>query len=345
VVWFTLCLALYPEGSESQFGPLNVLVNGGFDILRNASYSPRPFDYDYGTGAVNVLWNLTHPSEVIGGRHSERFVAHEVVPLLGLDPRYGQFAPNWFSHTLGEAMLSRRLGAWFDQRGVPYGRVAGIATVMAMQWLNEVVENDRYRGANADPIADLLLFNPLGMVLFSLDSAWRFFRGPIQLNYWPGQAAMDPRDGALVNHGENYAFKFSLGDWTPARAFFYIGQQGLGGLCWPFGVLGTVSVGAGIRLLELERVAEDGYPVLIPAGGFNTELGLFWDRNESLLASVLLGWPSSPTVTVNVYPNVVGPVGFFVSTSRVDGWVLGLTSAALPLVPGVQIGRDRPPSL
>ena len=49
------------HGSQSTFGPLQVILNSGFDILRSGSYPNSLTQIDFATGFVNVLDNILNP--------------------------------------------------------------------------------------------------------------------------------------------------------------------------------------------------------------------------------------------------------------------------------------------
>lgn len=333
-------------GSQSQFNPATVLVNGSFDILRNISYTSSPFEVDYRTGFANLADNLIHPWRVARDGQFGRFIAHEVVPYRGLEARYGHWVPNLTLHLLGESMVYRGLSEWYAARGAAWPRLWGMLSVVAAQLTNEAVENGSYRGVNMDPLADVFIYNILGLVLFSFDEVARFFSGPATIAYWPGQAALDLRSGVLFNHGENYAFKISLGSWTRLRLFAYFGQEGLFGLSLPLGGGHTVSCGVGPRLLELEEDIAPGPRVLVPKQGlFNVDAAIFWDRHESLMASLLVGGPEDFIVRLNIYPGVLQfgeyTVGLYVLSGAYEGLAGGLTFRYVPVMPGLLFRRDR----
>ncbi len=333
-------------GSEAQFNPFTVWVNSGFDILAKPSYRRSVLEVEYQAGFRNVFDNLNNGVARVRRVGIERVVAHEVFPYRGIDSQHGQWIPNVFGHMLGEGMLSRKLSDWYELQNVPYPRLWGLATLVATQFLNEAAENGSYKGTNLDPVVDLGLFNLLGYLLFVTDEVAGFFAGPVQLNYWPGQAVLDLRSGELFNHGENFAFKLWLGDWTNLRGFFYFGGAGLFGLSLPLGVHDAVSVAAGPHLMWMKPNMVNGNRWLQPAGDMNWDLALFWDRNESLLASVQGGGMSTRFVALNVYPGVwrLGPVGIgaYAFCSEDVGTAVGLTVQAVPVVPGVILGRETP---
>lgn len=338
------------DGSELSFNPLTVLINGGFDITRNPSYTSRLADIQYGTGLENVAFNLANPQWAIPADQLGRVVAHEIIPYQGLESRYGQWIPNVLLHTIGEGMLYRKTSEWYRARCFPSPKVLGAITLLTMQMLNEVVENGAYRGPNADPVLDVYLFNTLGYLLFSFDAVAAFFSGPVQLNYWPGQPVFDLNRGVLFNHGENYAFEVTLGDWTQVRAFAYFGAEGLFGLSVPW-ERHVISFGLGTRLLELqvdEGGGDEATRILRPDGEMNLAGGLFLEKEHSLLASLQLGGGNRPMAAFNLYPSVLRlgsfKFGLYATGGEEEGYSAGFTLGGAPLVPGVLIA-PRPESV
>lgn len=334
-------------GSDAQFSPLTAYVNGSFDILRNLSYQHDLRRIDYVAGAQNVWFNSAHPIDALGKIGIGNFTAHEVIPFRGLETQYGQFVPNWFMHALGEGMLYRKLEDWYAFQGVPHARVAALATTVAMQWTNEIVENGSYRGTGADSIADILLFNVAGYLLFSVDDVARVFRHRARLLYWPGQAVIAAPGLRLVNQGENFAFQVDVG-LKDLRLFGYFGVQGLFGATLPVSRSGDhVSVGVGYRLLELRAHDVEGVRTMLPGERGGWEGGLFWDRDGSLLLSAIAGAPPVPSLHVNVYPGVLSvggaTFGMFAKASQLEGISGGLLVGRVPV--GLGAWHDEPVGL
>ena len=151
-------------GSQSTFGPLQVILNSGFDILRSGSYPNSLTKIDFATGFINVWDNMLNPIDNIRATQPwSDFVAHEIFPYKAFNPDHGHFVPNYFLHTIGEGMLFRQLTEYYHREGSDYPRTSALLTLFSAQLLNEIVENSGHRGPNVDPIADLLIFQPLGL--------------------------------------------------------------------------------------------------------------------------------------------------------------------------------------
>jgi hypothetical protein len=330
-------------GSESQFHPVQASIHVAFDILRSASYQDGPFEIDYGTALANVANNLGSPFEAIennGG--AGEFVAHEVFPYKGLSRDYGQWIPNYTLHALGEGMLYRKLSSWYEAHGVPAPRFFGLLNLALAQFVNEAVENGNFTGPNTDPVADFYIFNPIGYVLFSFDAVAKFFSTTVKLSYWPDQAVLDITSGHLVNVGSNYSFKLVLPK-TNWRLFYYTGADGLFGLSIPTSKTESISLGVGTRMFTMTgQYTEAGGRTMIP-DDLQVEMGVFWDRNESLLSSVTVAGPTHPRVAVNVYPGLLKFSGFtfglYAAAGYYDGLSAGLTFAWSPLGFGFQTGE------
>ncbi|MEI9942460.1 MAG: hypothetical protein WDO69_35040 [Pseudomonadota bacterium] len=329
-------------GSDSEFNPVQATLHLSFDILRNASYQDSPFKMAYATGFENVAKNLAHPFDAIeksGG--TAEFIGREVFPIKGLNSAHGQWIPNYTLHALGEASVYRRLWSWYASRGVPAPWLFGLLNTAAAQFFNEMAENSHFRGPNTDPVADVYIFNPIGYVLFSLDPVARFFSTTVKLDFWPQQATFDVVHQKLLNTGGNYSFKFPLPK-TDLKLFYYTGTDGLFGLTIPTRNGEAVSVAAGTHLYTIRPVyTEQGGRIILP-DDLEFSVGAFWDRNESLLASVQLIGPKHPTMLANVYPGLLSVAGFrfglFGCAGYYDGVAMGLSISWLPLGPGFAVG-------
>jgi hypothetical protein len=75
------------------------------------------------------------------------------------------------------------------------------------------------------------------------------------------------------------------------------------------------------------------------------EIGVFWDRDGSLLASAIATVVGPAALHVNVYPRALpgalsSDLGFFGRCSELDGCMGGVTWAPLPL--GLGWSADKP---
>ena len=334
-----------PYGTEAAFGPLNVLLNSGFDILRSGSYQNRLGRIDFRGGAENIIDNSLHPNtnvELSGGWAD--FVAHEVFPYKAFDPDHGHFVPNYFLHVVGEGLLFRKLEEWYDRENYPAPTLSALATIFATQFLNEAVENGSYRGANNDPIADILIFNPLGWLLFSSDSVARFFSTTLKTGFWPGQPSLDLRTMSLYNAGESYYFKVGLNEDESVSFFNYMGAEGLTGLSFRYLEEDHLTVAAGYRVVWMNATVDEDHRSIVPEQPGNWVASFFWDRNDSLLFSIKVGITAEPTLRMNLYPGVVefagGELGAFLWTSPGEGVIAGVSFSVSPLGLAVQGGGD-----
>ena len=71
--------------------------------------------------------------------------------------------------------------------------------------VNEMYSHPGLEQGSAATAADLLLFDPLGIFLFSHDGVARFFAQRLRATIWSSQAGLTER-GELVNNGNNIIF-------------------------------------------------------------------------------------------------------------------------------------------
>jgi hypothetical protein len=328
-------------GSEASFNPGSTLLNMGFDITRSNTYDHQILGMDLATGFNNTLRNLAHPVDAIERTGGVReFIAHELLPIKGMTARYSQWVPNYFLHLLGEGMLYRKMAEWYEREGYATPRIWAMSTMLASALMNETVENGSFVGGNTDPIADLYFFNPMGWLLFSDDNVASFFSSTIEIGYWPGQPALALSDLGIYNAGESYFFRYDPGPNGGSRLFAYIGTEGMGGLTLGSDTKTAFTVAAGYRTTELIPVEENGARIMVASARHsNLVMGVFWEKNSSLLASAKVDLGFDPAVRVNIYPGVIPtgrvPFGMFTWASRSGGLVTGISIGHLPIGVGV----------
>jgi hypothetical protein len=341
-------------GSESQFGPLNVFVNVGFSVVGKAGgfHIISPFDVNYGSSAKELWSSYIHVDRIPQG-----YGTYGKYAFIEWFPTAIPSWPNYALHILGEGMLSRKLYEYnLDQGMSPlWARVGAIATIVLAQQMNELLESKSV--PVGDALSDTVVNNTLGIILFSFDGfAGLFANEYLNLYYWPGQALLDVRDGALYNNSESYLLRATLGGWTRARINLLLGIPSQGfGLSYP--VRGEESVGFLIinqpplvpahpyvrgpqleRIRYVPRTPASTEPVAT-ADASQTALRLTWDRGGSLLATLELGFPVRPNVVANIYPGFVraGPVQFggYVYADK-DIRAFALTVSTISVMPAMR---------
>jgi hypothetical protein len=201
-------------------------------------------------------------------------------------------------------MEYRMIAEWYDSHGFEFPRTASLLTVAAQHFLNEVIENNSYVGRTVDPIADLYIFDPLGVVLFSLEPVCQFFSETLNMADWSYQPAYNPTLGNLEDAGQNFIFKYKFPFARRYALFYECGMNGLAGISYEFKNGQWFTLAAGMRNSEDVTVTDE-------TGGrkqtatMKWNAGFFYDKNNSLLFSILASGQRSYRLVTNVYP------GFF----------------------------------
>ncbi|MFH1851294.1 MAG: hypothetical protein ABIA75_03025 [Candidatus Neomarinimicrobiota bacterium] len=320
-------------GTELLFNPVTLLLNGSFDILRNGARTKDITAIDYRAGYENVIANISDPLNRIRRYGVEEFIAHEIFPVRGSDFNYIQYWPNYATHVFGNGMQYVKAAEWYDFHGFdkPY-LLSGITTT-AYQFLNEVVEHSSRATLNVDPIADLLIFNPVGLALFSLPATRRFFSETTQLLDWSLQPMLAPATGFLENAGQQYALKYPLPGSARVKGFVFWGIQGMVGasLARPDGEALSLAAGVIVNNLREKRLNR----VAFMAPHLDGAIGLFHDRNNSLLYSVIISGPRLPNCRVNIFPGIIrtrwGSPGIYCGFGQWDGLLVGIGWAVSPV--------------
>jgi hypothetical protein len=320
-------------GSESLINPGSLIVNGGFDILQSASHSRRFSTIKMGTGFRNVLDNLADPFTQIDKFGWDRFIGQEVFPT-SLRIEDAQWFPNYTLHFIGGGMDARMMYEWYQLHQVPYPALFAGLTVATYHLVNEAVENDLFVGPNVDPIADIYLFNLGGALLFTSDAVAEFFSGTLHMTAWPSQPAWNPEFNTLENNGQYYVMRYPLPFARNTSLFYHFGDNGLFGLSFlrQNNESFTVAVGATQRQLRTVNITNGARTITVDLGWM---AGIFYDRENSLLASVMASDRINEKVRLNLYPGVIDLLGFspglFVSFGERNQFIAGISVQYTPM--------------
>lgn len=291
-------------GSMSMVSPWGLILNGGFDILQLDGKDRRLLSIPYGTGFRSFIDNtFRHPGATISQIGWGNWLATEVLPLNWT--RDGaRWIPNYQLHLIGSGVSYRMLTEWYDHHGIASPEIWSIATVTAMHVVNEIVENEGYVGYNTDPIADFLIFNTLGIALFMNDDVAEFFSKKMHMTEWSSLPMITFPSGQLGNNGLNYSFKIELPRSDRLRLWGLMGMGTLLGASYVYDKSHehSISIGAGIRGKELINVDPRARVLTV---SIVPTAGIYWDRNNSLLASLTVSGQVDQSAILNVYPGVI----------------------------------------
>ncbi len=312
-------------GSESQFNPLTSFITWSYDTLQ----VPDSFnDFDMSKRWATVRFDLQHPNNAIqrqGGWNE--FVNRQIFPYKG---GHADWVPNYSLHLLGGGMVYRKNAEWFEAHDVPFPWLTSAVLTTTAELLQETVEKTSTKPD--DEIADVYLFRPLGMLLFRWDRFARFAADDLHLVEWNGQPMYEPdylrpsgNRGRLTNVSQNFVVRPRVAGPDDARLFVYFGLTTLVGLSHPVSPSDSFSWGFGAAIQK----AQD--PTITHLSG-----GLFYDRNDSLLASLILNGTDDLKVRLNVYPGIVGTAtwwspGLYVGLGSHGKLSAGLTIRVLPV--------------
>jgi len=318
-------------GSESTFNPINLFINGSFDILRNGAHTKDIFDQPYRAGMKNVFSNILNPFENIQNYGNQKFFKREIFNL-STDTQESQFLPNIGLHLIGNAMQYAKLAEWYDYHDYPYPKILSFLTTFSYQLMNETVENGSYSGTNVDPISDMLIFNPLGILLFSTEAGQRFFSTKMPIYDWSMNPYYNPKHRSIENAGQQYATKIKFKPAGKTALFGYWGVVSTFGISRTINKSNAMSFSAGAVVNKLKSNDESIARYMTP--DIDYAAAVFFDRNNSLLGSLILTGPKSFNVRLEVFPGVIGynnyKPGFYIGAGKIDRFQMGISFPNFP---------------
>ncbi len=320
-------------GSESLINPGSLIINAGFDILQSATHSRKLSTIKFGTGARNVYNNLSDPFTQINKFGWNKFIGREVFPT-SLKIEEAQWFPNYTLHLFGGGMDARMMYEWYRFHDVPYPTLFAGLTIAAYHFVNEAVENDQFIGPNVDPIADIFIFDLGGVLLFTSDDVAKFFSETLNMTAWPGQPAWNPQFNTLENNGHYYIMKYKLPFASRTSLFYHFGDNGMLGLSFLQSNNESITFSAGFAARELRTVdiTNGARTVTVSLGWI---AGIFYDRENSVLASLMASNRINEKLRLNIYPGVINLWGFspgmFASIGNRNQFIAGFSIQYSPI--------------
>jgi hypothetical protein len=319
-------------GSEAMFNPIGVLMNGGLDVLQSYNSSTRVDGILWNNQATSVWRSVTAPMYYIHMYGWNKFLGQEVIPT-SVDIAKAQWAPNYTLHLIGGGMEYRKLSEWYDYHGYPLPFVFGAATAMGYHFINELVENGPDIHPNTDAIADFCIFDPLGILLFSFNGVAEYFSSTFGLNDWSPQPSFSFRPLSFRNFGHSFVMRYPVTESKNTSAFLFLGKSTLLGLSVKTDNENALSVGAGVTQTGVWEVDETNgigtNSIHVGAAG-----GVFYDRNNSLLASLVISEFYLERIRLNIYPGVIDTSpfspGFFFTIGDGGTYSAGITMQYSP---------------
>ena len=288
-------------GSEAMYNPLSLVLNSSYDILQLEGYPRTIFDFPYSTSSANVFRNLRDPFTPISNYGWGNFLRNEIFPI-NWSKSGRQWWPNYQLHLIGGGMSYTIMKEWYDMHGFPAPAIFSMTTLATSHLLNEFVENGSYQGDNVDPIADIYIFDLGGIVLFSFDSVNEFFSNELNLADWSLQPSFSFRPAQLHNNGQYFSLKWKFPFSERWHLFYECGMNGLLGLSYKYETGEAISFGGGMRSKHLTLIDPQSNQ---KSGELTWNVGVFYDRENSLLMSLLVSGLEDNMINVNVYPGII----------------------------------------
>jgi hypothetical protein len=294
-----------PYGSEALFNPITLFINGSFDVTQLQLISNRIGDQEYDKTFHIVMRSLGHPFENIKHYGWNLFLRTEFFPI-SFKKQEMQWIPNYQQHLIGGGMLFTAMKEWYIAHNVPLPWVCSFITLMTHHLLNEMLESGPNEVWSVDEVSDIYVFDLGGIVLFSFDSINEFFSKKLNLSDWSLQATITFPYGR-VNAGQYFSMKWKLPFSDTYSLFYRYGMGGVAGLSEKLESGDNLSVGIGFRSKHLVDLSKNARQRTIET---SWQAGVYYDRNNSLLASITLSGVKEYFASIDIYPGIINIGGF-----------------------------------
>jgi hypothetical protein len=289
-------------GSEYLYNPLNLIFNAGYDILQCREVEDRDiFAIPYDRAVINTFMNLGNPGKAINRYGLKDFILEEVFPLTFNEN--ARWWPNYQLHLIGGGVTFTYLREYFIVQGYDNPDFFAFMAYWAYHFANEIVENNYRKGYSTDAVADIYIFDLAGMLLFLPEKTRRFFSKTLNLADWSMQPIFISPEYRLHNNGQYFSLKWRLPfrenrEW---HFFYYWGLNFVLGLSYKFEKGYAFSFGAGVRSKSIKM---QDFKTGKATSTYAYTGGLFLDRYNSLLVSIVVNVNYNELLQINLYPGL-----------------------------------------
>lgn len=312
-------------GSDAQFNPVSMVLNEGWDITQLENRENRLAVLNGSAAFQRLGRTMSHPLSSIRREGPGSFFFSEIVPT-SLRAEKAQWIPNYQLHLVGGGILNVKAEQWYRDNGYASPKLMALATSASAWVLNEASEiSQSSSDYSTDPVADLLFFDLAGVLVFQSPAVRGIVFGRMEAMNWPLQPGLDPRDGRVLNAGQYYAFKLPLPSTRDWKFFYHMGLGNIAGLSRRIGAGHSLSVGGGAHATRIVHIdSTRSSAALAP------KIGVFWDHDNSLWASVFYNSQSVQRFSVQIYPTPWTswpvPLGFWGTFGGSRGLSLGMSA-------------------
>ncbi len=318
-----------PYGSQSLYNPAYVILTGGFGMIQFGNQRDVK-NFPFNIAFKNIWNNFKDPFTPISHYGWWNFFKDQVFPL-SLNKKSAQFWPNYSLHLIGGGMEYAATREWYKYYNYPHPEWLSAFTIMSYHLINEVVENGNRVGEDVDPIADFYLFDIGGIILFSSESVKRFFAEDLNLADWSQQSSFSIKNGELHNNDQFFSVKWKFPFSDSWHAFYFFGTNGVGGLSYKYKDGSAISFGVGLAASDLIVLDEKTNKKTL---GLVGNFAAFYDKNNSLLASLSVTMKTDYMINLNIYPGVIKlwgiSPGLWGAYSQNGKIILGITAMWAP---------------
>ncbi len=312
-------------GTQRTFNPFSVLLNTGFDVFQFANHDIRFWRYRYRPSFARVGRSLGNPIHTVAAQGWGHFLKTEILPLR-FTTEDASWVPNYTLHLIGLGQTYAELDEFYRQHGVPLPKPLAAVTAMTAGVLNEMAEaNGGDFPPSAAMVADVYVFNLGGILLFGSDGVRRFFATELRLSDWSAMP-MFMSDGTLQDTGQFWAVKAPLPGWKDTRLFVRFGLAGIVGLSHAFAGGSAWSAGVGRTGVHHFIQPRTGIEDI----DMDWTAGVFYDRDDALLMSLLWARNTRELLSLSLYPGLLpGPardVGLWLAVDNDGRPHLGITA-------------------
>jgi len=287
-------------GSIGSANPINLIVNDGFEML--GIYSPnRQFSKINFVEKSKYLYNrFKDPLRDLKAYGFYNLVNDEIIPFNPKKTNLG-FFPNYTAHLFAGGYFYAYLSEYYHYHNFKYPKLMAFTTVYIKNIVNEVIETPLDYDTKIGHLTDLLFWDALAIVAFSSETVKHFFSNTLSVSNWSPIPVISPT--TRLSNLNNFITIQRAKKTMRFEPVLMLGLGVMGGLSYEINKTHSISfLGGSLTQFVYKRYGANN--ILVESVTTREALGLFLDKNNSLMASVIVKRDKNQFLKLNIFPGL-----------------------------------------
>jgi len=312
-------------GTIGSANPINLIVTDGFEMIGILSPSRELNQLQISKRYSLFKEKFKTPLKDLKAYGFSNVINDELFPY-NLKESNLNFVPNITAHLLAGGYFYAYLSEYYHYHGFKFPKLMAFGTVYLKNLANEIIETPLVRYTRVDHLTDLFFWDVLAILTFSSSTVKQFFSETISISNWSPIPVLSP--SSRISNLKNFIALQRAKKTMLFEPVLMLGLGVMGGLSYALNPSYSLSLLGGSLTQFVYKKYSGRKDILLESITTKEAVGLFLDKNNSLMASLIVKNDKDQFMRLNIFPGLVNnQLGAYVEIGKYP--IFGLTFRSL----------------